>query len=291
LPDTIHTLIDRCELPEPSVLPEELRSAYGGDLAFPPPGSLGPYVVGNFVSTVDGVVSYQVAGKSGGGVISGFDEPDRFIMGLLRASADAVMVGSGTLHQTTPDHLFVAGSVYPEAGNLYARYRSETLKKMASPLHVVVSGSGRLDLTRALFRIRTLIVTTPAGRYLLVASGVESLVSTQVRCFEGPAIRAASILQLLRAEFGVSLLLHEGGPTLFGAFVAEGCIDELFLTIAPQMAGRNRLPLRPGLIANLEFLPETAPWFQLVSVKERRNYLYLRYRADSEASRPAALLA
>ena len=38
---------------------------------------------------------------TGEGNISGFDESDRFIMGLLRASADAVMVGSGTLHQTT----------------------------------------------------------------------------------------------------------------------------------------------------------------------------------------------
>jgi len=40
------------------------------------------------------------------------------------------------------------------------------------------------------------------------------------------------MLELLRAQFGVSLLLLEGGPTLFGGFVAEDCVDELFLTIA-----------------------------------------------------------
>jgi hypothetical protein len=115
LPETIRTLIDRRERAEPSVLPEELRIAYGGDLWFPPSRSQRPYVIGNFVSTVDGVVSYEIAGESGGGNISGFDESDRFIMGLLRASADAVMVGSGTLHQTTPEHLFVAGHVCLEA--------------------------------------------------------------------------------------------------------------------------------------------------------------------------------
>ena len=82
-------------------------------------------------------------------------------------------------------------------------------------------------------------------------------------------------------EFGVSLLLNEGGPTLFGRFVANGCVDELFLTIAPQVAGRNRQPLRPGFIAGVEFLPEAAPWLDIVSVKERGNHLYLRYSAGS----------
>jgi len=282
LTEIIRTLIDRRETSEPSVLPEELRIAYGGDLWFPPSGTQRPYVIGNFVTTVDGVVSYEIAGKSGGGDISGNDKPDRFIMGLLRASADAVVVGSGTLHQTAPDHLFIADRVYPGARELYARYRSDALRKTAPPLQVIVSGSGKVDLTRAVFRtpgIRTLIVTTQAGKDLLAASGGGSLASTEIRSLEGPRIAPASVLELLRAEFGVSLLLHEGGPTLFGRFVANGCVDELFLTIAPQVAGRNRQPLRPGFIAGVEFLPEAAPWLDIVSVKERGNHLYLRYSA------------
>jgi len=86
-------------------------------------------------------------------------------------------------------------------------------------------------------------------------------------------------VELLRTDFGVSLLLHEGGPTLFGRFVADGCVDELFLTIAPQVAGRNQQPLRPGFVAGVEFLPETAPWLDILSVKQRGNHLYLRYGA------------
>jgi riboflavin biosynthesis pyrimidine reductase len=139
-----------------------------------------------------------------------------------------------------------------------------------------------MDLTRAIFRtpgIRTLIVTTQGGSDLLAARGVGSLISTEVRSLEGPIVAPASILELLRAEFGVSLLLLEGGPTLFGRFVADCCVDELFLTIAPQLAGRNMSPLRPGLIAGVEFLPEAAPWLDIVSVKERGNHLYLRYSA------------
>jgi riboflavin biosynthesis pyrimidine reductase len=280
MPPELRTLIDRREAPAHPVLPEELKIAYGGDLWFPPPVPERPYVIGNFVSTVDGVVSYQIAGKSGGGDISGFNEPDRFIMGLLRASADAVMMGSGTFHDTAPEHLFVAARVYPEARDLYARYRSETLGKKAPPLHVVVSGSGRMDLTRAVFRtprIRNLIVTTQAGADLLAAGGAASLVSTEIRTLEGPDIAPPAILKLLRAEFGVSLLLHEGGPTLFGKFMADGCIDELFLTVAPQVAGRNAPPPRPGFVAGVGFTPETAPWLDLVGVKQRGNHLYLRY--------------
>jgi riboflavin biosynthesis pyrimidine reductase len=272
-------LIDRREALAQSVLPEELRIAYGGDLWFPPAGPQRPYVIGNFVSTLDGVVSYEIAGKSGGGDISGFDRSDRFIMGLLRASADAVMMGSSSLHETAPEHLFVAARVYPEARELYARYRSEVLRKPSPPLQVVVSGSGRVDLARAVFRtpgIQTLIVTTKAGGEFLAASGAGSLGSTQVRPLEGPTIAPACILELLRAEFGVSLLLHEGGPTLFGQFLADGCVDELFLTVAPQVAGRNTRPLRPGFIAGVAFLPETAPWLDIVSAKQRGNHLYLR---------------
>jgi riboflavin biosynthesis pyrimidine reductase len=281
-------LLDRPTSVEPPALSEELRIAYGGDLRFPPSHPARPYVIGNFVSTLDGVVSYQISGHSGGGDISMFDSSDRFIMGLLRASADAVMMGSGTLHDTAPGHLFVAAHVYPEARDLYARYRSEVLHKIAPPLHVVVSAGGKVDLTRAVFRtpgISALIVTTRAGADLLAAGGAASLVSTQVRPLEGPDIAPSSILQLLRAEFGVSLLLHEGGPTLFGKFVADGCVDEFFLTVAPQVAGRGLPPPRPGFIAGVAFTPETAPRLDLVSVKQGANHLYLRYSTGHSSSR------
>src|SRR5690348_3054731 len=92
----ITTLLDKEKTHDRAVLPEDLAILYGGDLRFPEHGDR-PYVIGNFVSTLDGVVSFEVPGKSGGGEISGFNQADRFIMGLLRASADAVIVGSGTL--------------------------------------------------------------------------------------------------------------------------------------------------------------------------------------------------
>src|SRR5229473_974674 len=138
--EPIRTLFERQE-PGVALLPEDLAAMYGGDLRFPAPGSGRPYVIGNFVSTLDGVVSYSMPGKSGGGDISGFNEGDRFIMGLLRASADAVMVGAATLQEAGRRHLLTAESVNPQAGEAYGRYRQVALRKQPYPISVIVSGS------------------------------------------------------------------------------------------------------------------------------------------------------
>ena len=281
--EQIITLFDRNRALEKNVLPEELKVLYGGDLRFPEVDAR-PYVIGNFVSTIDGVVSFEVPGKSGGGDISGFNEADRFVMGLLRASADAVIVGARTLREVAPEHLWLAEHVYPEARERYAAYRRDVLNKQEPPLNVIVSGSGAVDLGRAAFLtpgVTTVIVTSPNGGEVLARNGAATLRSTAVRSIEAPGgrIPPASILRLLSDEFAVRLLLHEGGPALFGDFVAHGCMDELFLTVAPQFAGRDGRRQRPGVISSVEFLPETAPWLRIVSVKQCGSHLYLRYDA------------
>ena len=278
--EQINTLLDRSRAQDQPVLPEELTILYGGDLRFPAV-DFEPYVIGNFVSTIDGVVSFEIPGESGGGDISGFNEADRFIMGLLRASVDAVIVGAGTLREVAPGHLWLAEYVYPEASERYARYRQGKLNKLVPPLNVIVSGSGAVDLQRAVFHtgaVKTLIITSPRGAELLAKNGV-ALTSAEVRAIEGEGSRIApaSILKLLRDEFGVKILLHEGGPALFGDFLAHGCVDELFLTVAPQFAGRDAKRQRPGIVAGAEFLPQTAPWLKLLSVKQSASHLYLRY--------------
>ena len=121
---------------------------------------------------------------------------------------------------------------------------------------------------------------------MLIRNGVAALSSVEVRAIESPEskIDPAAILKLLHSEFGVKFVLHEGGPTLFGDFVAGGCMDEIFLTVAPQFAGRYDKRQRPGVISGAAFLPETAPWLRLVSVKQSADHLYLRY--DNLRSHP-----
>jgi riboflavin biosynthesis pyrimidine reductase len=269
--------------PSEVALPEGLRSRYDGNLSFPQAPEERPYCVANFVSTLDGVVSFNIPGQSEGAQISKSNEEDRFIMGLLRASADAVVVGSGTLRAVGPRGTWLPESVYPGAKDLYQKYRTEVLRKPDYPLVVIVTRTGGLDLASAVFhtpRTTVLILTTEQGKWRLSHGGSEALASVEVKALSNAetGISPSAILNLLRREAGVELLLHEAGPTLFGEFLAGGLMDELFLTVAPQIAGRVAGHARPGLIANVEFSPATAPWWKLLSTKSAADYLFLRYQ-------------
>jgi riboflavin biosynthesis pyrimidine reductase len=279
----VQTLVDCDKEYAESALPWELRELYDGDLHFRTSPTACPYVISNFVSTLDGVVSYQIKGKSGGSTISGSDPADRFIMGLLRASADAIIVGAGTLQEVNAKSLWTPEHAYPDAKCLYAEYRVNTLHKPEYPLLVIVSGSGRLELERAIFRtpaMRTVVITTSAGRDELTRRGAVTPGSVEVHALNssGGNIAPRAILQLLQSQFGIKTLLHEGGPTLFGQFLAADAVDELFLTMSPQIAGRKDDATRPAVVQGVDFVPDSAPWFQIVSVKEETAHLYLRYR-------------
>src|SRR5215469_8025029 len=279
------------ELTEPAgaALPDGLRVRYDGNLSFPPAPEERSYFIANFVSTLDGIVSFNLPGQSEGAQISASNEEDRFMMGLLRASADAVLVGSGTLQAAGPRGSWLPESVCPEAKDLYRNYRTEVLRKPEYPLVVVITGTGGLDLTSALFhtpRTRVLILTTEQGKQRLSQSGSEALASVEVKALStaGNRISPSAILTLLRQEAGVELLLHEAGPTLFGEFLAGGFIDELFLTVAPQIAGRVAVNPRPGLVANVQFSPATAPWWKLLSAKSATDFLFLRYQVRDRST-------
>ena len=62
-----------------------------------------------------------------------------------------------------------------------------------------------------------------------------------------------------------------------GDFFAEQCLDELFLTLAPQIAGRDEAVKRHGLVMGKRFAPEDPRWGTLVSVKRGGSHLFLRY--------------
>ncbi len=277
----IQTLFERAQERAPR-FSDALRAAYGGDLSFPTPAPERPHVVANFVSTLDGVVSFKVPGHAGGATVSGTDAADTFIMGLLRASAHAVLVGAATVAATAPRHLWVAQYIYPQAADLYSQYR-QTSGKAANPLTVIVTGTGRIDLSRAVFHtpdVPVLVLTTEAGRQVLTDAGAGTLPSTTIRALATPdgRLEPAAILGVLKDEFGAGLVVHEGGPTLLGQFVAGGLVDELFLTLAPQIAGRSPAHPRLALIEGTAFVPQNAPWLDLLSAKRASDHLYLRYR-------------
>ena len=259
-------------------LPAELRKLYG-PLQFPPHQDR-PYVIGNFVSTLDGVVSLNVPGKSGGGPISGEFQQDRMVMGLLRAAADAVIVGAGTV-RAVRNHVWTPDYVFPQLADLYAALRAK-LGKEGPPLNVIVTASGRLNFDRRVFQsgeVPVLIVTTPEGRDAI--DGRRPPSSVQVAAIDGACTLTAQVILDALSDVGRDdVILVEGGPQLIGGFFAEQRLDELFLTLAPQIAGRDDSVERPGLVAGKTFAPEDPLWVRLVGIKRGGSHLFLRYAFD-----------
>lgn len=275
--DPFKTFVDNQARADPARLPDELRRLYDGDLVFTLRTDR-PTVVANFVASLDGVVALNIPGHSGGGEISGADPGDRLVMGILRTAADAVVVGAGTLHGD-PGHVRIAQYIAPELEGPLARWRAER-KASALPLNVIVSASGRINLAERTFHtpnLTTVIITTADGRDRLVRDHGPNLAITQVRVAgEGPTLSAASIVEKLRLDFGVRLVLHEGGPTLFGQFLKERLVDELFLTVAPQIIGRSKDAPRLSLVEGVALAPDMNSWWRVVSEKASGSHRYYR---------------
>jgi riboflavin biosynthesis pyrimidine reductase len=256
-------------------LPAKLARLYG---EFRLPKRPGPFVFSNFVTTLDGVVSLQKRGHEGGGDISGFSIQDRMVMGLLRAVSDVVVVGSGTL-DADRNHVWTAEAICPE---LAADYRAlkKAMRLESTALNVVVSASGLLDLRSSVFasgQVSALIVTTPTGAKRLIRQKIPS--SVQVRAIRRDAheIKAQTILEEISRINSGTRILVEGGPRLLGVFYKQRCLDEQFLTLAPQISGRETGDRRLSLVMGQDFAPVDPLWGSLIDVRRGSRLLFLRY--------------
>jgi riboflavin-specific deaminase-like protein len=215
-----------------------------------------PYTLVNFVATIDGRTSFR--GRSG--PIG--DEGDRQVFHGLRERVDAVMAGTNTLRTERYGRI---------ARDPERRRRRAQRGLPPEPLAVVVTRSGVVPLDIPLFAEpeARVVVFTPAD---LDTSGCAAHVDV-VRLDPGE-LTMTTALRRLAADFGVRMLLCEGGPTVFGALLQEDLVDELFLTIAPKLAGGGSeatVTAGPGLS---ELLQLTLLW-----ALEREGSLFLRYGA------------
>jgi riboflavin biosynthesis pyrimidine reductase len=277
--EPIQTLYERAHA-HAETLPAPLAEMYGGGLAFPAERDGRSYVIANFVATLDGVVSYDLPGQRGGGPISGENEADHAIMGLLRASADAVIFGARSLNEDS-GHIRTPAFIYPPLSPGYAELRARQ-GQPALPLNVVVSGRGAVDLNEPNFHLpglHVLIATTQAGARRLAQQKLpERVTALVIEESVAGGVSPGPLLATLQRDFGVRIALHEGGPSLFTSFLRADCVDELFLTLAPQFAGRAPNSRRPALVEGHAFAPGNASWSDLLSIKRAGEHLFLRYR-------------
>lgn len=258
-------------------LPPLLTQLYGR-LQFPDHAGR-PYIISNFVSTLDGVVALGMPGHEGGSEISGANQHDRMVMGLLRAVADAVVVGAETL-RASPRHLWTAEYIYPSLADQYRQIR-QSLKKPASPLNVIVTASGKIDPCLPVFRsgqAPALIVATVEGASRISNQSTDPsprIIPATTR----PRLCAREIIDAVVEAYDnpSPLILVEGGPQLLSNFFAERLLDEQFLTLAPQVAGRNDASRRPGLVDGKILAPDSPIWGELIGVKRGAEHLFLRY--------------
>lgn len=261
-------------------LPAELDAVYG-PLRFPPhPGR--PYVLGNFVSSLDGVAAFETPGQEHGGPINDPNPHDRMLMGLLRAVADAVVVGAGTQREASSQHLWVAEYIDPSFAKSYQSLRIR-LGKPGPPLNVVVTSRGEIAPGRRVFQsgeVPVLLVTSEEGARRIRQFGLPEHVQIAI-AERQDRFSARSIVEAIARTQSPDLILVEGGPHLFTSFLAESLLDELFLTLSPVVAGRDGAEPRPGFVAGHEFAPEQPLWPTLTGVKRGGSHLFLRYTFPS----------
>ena len=257
---------------EPLPLPSQLVGLYG-ELRLPNVRRR-PYLISNFVQSLDGVAALGIP-QTSGGQISGSNPQDRFVMGLLRAIADVVVVGAGTA-RSVPGHLWTSDYIFPALGDEYAELRRR-LGRAELPLNVIVTARGEVDASQRVFQgeVPVMVVTTEAGqRRLTQEAGFDpSLIRT---VGESGEARARTIFKTLSRDDDPAVVLLEGGPHLMGDFFGEDLVDELFVTVSPLIAGRDGHE-RAGIVAGREFAPDGPILGELISVKRADNHLFLRY--------------
>lgn len=270
-------------------LPQAFQAIYGSDWRLPV-AQTRPYTFCNFVVSRDGRIAFD-DGSSGGADISRNVPHDKWLMALLRARADAILVGSATLrsalrHRWTPQAVFRADA------DAFAALRTAEGREL-TPLLVVATRSGKLPSEALVLRDpqqHVLVATTTRGaeqaQHIL---GQHDKISYHIT--DGSEVDFAHLARDLHDAYKVSSLLCEGGAQVYGAFVQAQLVDDEFLTVSPIMVGNPPPPAspRPSLIEGVAFHATNPPQIDLLSLRRHESYLFQRSRyRQAEKQAPAS---
>ena len=216
-----------------------------------------PSVRMNFVTSLDGAATLD--GRSGG--LGNAD--DQRLMGVLRALADVILVGAGTVR--------VEGYGGVRLPDEVAEWRVARGIAPQPPLAVV---SSRLDLEpgHPFFTdatVRPFVVThsaAPTDRREALAEVADLIVHP------GDAVDLRHAIDEL-ARRGLPQVLCEGGPHLFGALLAAGLVDELCLSLSPVLVSGDAGRIATGV----EVPPQR---MRLVHALPADEMLFLRYARE-----------
>lgn len=247
-----------------------LETLYGGGFGFD-----GPLLYANFVQSIDGVVALRSV-PAPAPVISGHSAADRFVMALLRACADGVLVGAGTMRDTPVP--WTHESIFPQLAPEFARLR-EDLGLSPQPDLLLLTSSGRIDVRHPALHAGARVLTTQEGAARMSGSLPEA--STVHALADTGTVDVAAAIEFLRQQ-GYRHVLSEAGPMVTGQLVGAGLLDELFVTVAPVLAGGRDGDVL-GLVSGIRMLPGRRESRELLSVRRHGSYLFLRYGPVTKA--------
>jgi riboflavin-specific deaminase-like protein len=219
-----------------------------------------PRVLVNMACTVDGRAT--VGGRSG--PIG--DRADNELFHALRTTVDAVLVGAGTVRAEHYRRL-VRGDA--------ARQLRRTRGLAEEPLACIVSAGLGLNPEEVP------LLADPAARLAILtpshASLPESATAPEyVRCAHDGLLDLPAALAELQGRLGVRTVLCEGGPHLNVQLLTAGLVDELFLSLAPKLAGGDALSESLRILSGPALDPPVE--LELLAALESESNLLLRYR-------------
>ncbi len=242
-------------------------------LTFPEPPDDRPYVLVNMVMSADGKIVVE-------GTERGLGSPaDQALMGQLRSHADAVLNGAETLRQS--------GSS-PVPANKEMRALRNMRGHREPALGVILSRTGDLPLDARFFTSDAfdamvfLADTAPPERRAAIEATGRTVVVVPEADPVGPMLRA------LRHDFGVRILLCEGGAQLNGALLDAGAVDEYFVTVGARIVGGD-VTLTPVRGDRAASFGEVRPLTLLSAVTNpETSEVYLRYRVGTPEAPPSS---
>lgn len=193
-------------------------------------------------------------------MLSGPEDLDR--VDGVRAAADAILVGGGTLRADNPRLLVNS-----------PRRRADRLAsgRPEYPLKVAVTAGGDLDPELRFWHCggAKVVYSTDAGavRARERLGGLADVVGL------GPGLDFGALLDDLAAR-GVRRLMVEGGGGIHTRFLAQGLADELHLALAPQLVGQ---PAAPRFLGPADYPGGPARRLTLLGAEPVGDIVLLRY--------------
>ena len=250
-----------------------------------------PHTYLMFVTTIDGIAVPLEPGQRGGSEIALrhlTDNPiaaggltDNRALQYGWATADAVLGGAGILRDNP------AASWYPRDKDL----QDLLTKRNRKPVRAVVTGRGEVDLKHPVFNPKKdewqpVIFTTEKGEEKLKSQakrlqvqGFKPLQPAKTYAIGDTSVDLTKAVGILRKDYNTKLLDIQGGPILAGGVVKAMLVDEVRLTVSPQIMGdlNSEGKRRPGFLTGIHFGLDDSPLAELEAIGVSMSHIFLRY--------------